>query len=75
MVHVTQIILLPLEKDDCKSIQSKSTGDVIVKHSSTKVESFEELASLTKSKVEDLSIGYDHKGTKYDMQFLYGIFF
>ena len=46
VVHVTQVILLALEKDHCQSVQSQGTPDVVVQYSSTQVEPLVILASL-----------------------------
>ena len=48
MVHIAQVILLPLKEDHSQSIQSQSARDIIIQHSSAEVESFEELACLSK---------------------------
>ena len=47
MVHVTQIKLFPLEKDDSKAIESQCTANIIVEHSGTQVEPFVILACLS----------------------------
>lgn len=46
MVHVTQVILLALEKDHCQAIQSQGTADIVVQNPSTQVEPLVILASL-----------------------------
>ena len=46
VVHVTQVVLLSLEEDDSKAIQSQCTADVIIENSCAQVEPLVVLAGL-----------------------------
>ena len=48
MIHVTQIVLLPLEEDDGEAVEGESAPNVIIEYSSTQIEPLVVLAGLGK---------------------------
>lgn len=48
MVHVTEVVLLAFEKDNSKPVKCQRAANIVVEHSSTKVEPLVVLTSLSK---------------------------